>query len=225
MRRFVLGLAVLGVVFGSTTPMLSSSSTALFAAPDLKGLPVFTKKAKVNLETTQGLIVLEIDGENAPISAGNFSDLVKRGFYNGLTFHRVVPGFVIQGGDPKGDGTGGFVDPVTKRDRTIPLEIKLEKAKEPSYGVVADPNTGSPPPVLRHQRGAIAWARSGDPNSASSQFYITVSDVSRALDGKYAVFGRVVKGIEVVDKIVATSTGDAIPADKRVKIVKATVVK
>jgi len=225
MRRFVLGLAVLGAVFGSTTPLLSSSSTAVLAAPDLKGLPVFAKKATVNLETSQGLIVLEIDGENAPVSAGNFLDLVKRGFYNGLTFHRVVPGFVVQGGDPNGNGSGGFVDPVTKRERTIPLEIKLDKAKEPTYGTVADPNTGSAPPILRHQRGVIAWARSGNPDSASSQFYITVADVSRMLDGKYAVFGRVVKGMDVVDKIVATSSGDAIPADKRVKIVKATVVK
>ncbi|WP_287127545.1 peptidylprolyl isomerase [Candidatus Cyanaurora vandensis] len=229
MRRFIFGLAVLALVGCSTTPPASTISTAQAQAPaqttepDLtKGLATYAKKARVNLTTTQGLIVLEVDGENAPISAGNFLDLVKRGFYDGLTFHRVVPNFVIQGGDPKGDGTGGFVDPVTKRERTIPLEIKLDKAQTPTYGKVASPVQGSAPPVLKHQRGALAWARSQDPNSASSQFYITVADVN-SLDGSYAVFGKVVEGIEVVDKIVAANSDEQVPTDKRTKIVKATV--
>lgn len=133
----------------------------------------------VIIETAKGAIKLEVFKKDAPISSDNFLDLVNRGFYNGLTFHRVEPGFVIQGGDPNGNGTGDFVDPSTKRKRTIPLEVK---------------------PGLVHDKYVLAMARSNDPNSASCQFYITLAD-AHPLDGKYAVFGKVLEGQSVVDNI------------------------
>ncbi|WP_218082714.1 peptidylprolyl isomerase [Anthocerotibacter panamensis] len=213
-RHFWCALLIVPLMVGCGSAAGPSTSAPVQPAGALdptQGLPKYPKKALVNLETTKGLIVVEVDGENAPVSAGNFLDLVKRSFYNGLTFHRVVPDFVVQGGDPQGNGTGGFIDPLTKRERTIPLEIKVESAKEPSYGKTLDPNLGSAPPILRHNKGVLAWARSQDPNSASSQFYITLADTP-FLDGKYAVFGKVVKGLEVVEKI---TQGD--------KIVKATL--
>jgi len=175
------------------------------AADLTKGLPRFTQKALVTMETSKGTILLEVNGKDAPISAGNFLDLVKRKFYNGLTFHRVEPNFVVQGGDPNGNGTGSFINPETKKERTIPLEIKVVGAKEPTYGQTLTSGT----PVLTHQQGALAWARSGDPNSASCQFYITLAKTD-FLNGNYAVFGKVIKGMDVVSKIT--------PGDKILKV-------
>ncbi|MBI2657909.1 peptidylprolyl isomerase [Candidatus Woesearchaeota archaeon] len=124
------------------------------------------------IETEKGIIKAELYTGKAPVTAKNFIDLANSGFYNGLAFHRVEPGFVVQGGDPKGDGTGGS-------GKTIPLETS---------------------PELRHVKGALAMARSQDPDSASSQFYITL-DETPFLDGNYAVFGKVVAGMEAVEKI------------------------
>jgi cyclophilin family peptidyl-prolyl cis-trans isomerase len=139
--------------------------------------PAPTNEPVVTMETSKGIIKMVIYKKDAPITAGNFLDLVQRGFYNGLIFHRHEPGFVIQGGDPQGNGTGGFIDPLTRTERQIPLEIK---------------------PQLRHsEAGMVAMARSGDPNSASSQFYITLSP-SPKLDNNYAVFGKVIDGMPVV---------------------------
>ena len=151
------------------------------------------KKANMNqdqivvMETSKGTIKMQIFAKDAPITSQNFLDLVGKGFYNGLTFHRYEPDFVIQGGDPKGDGTGGYIDPATQSERRIQLEVK---------------------PGLKHdQAGMVAMARSSDPNSASCQFYITLAPAS-FLDMKYAVFGKVVDGLPVVktlrkgDKIV-----------------------
>jgi len=105
---------------------------------------------------------------------------VQRGFYDGLKFHRYEPGFVIQGGDPRGNGTGGFVDPQTGSERRIKLEVS---------------------PALKHgEPGALAMARSNDPNSASSQFYITIGKAD-FLDMNYAVFGRVVNGMDAVKQL------------------------
>jgi len=199
MRPYVALLPTLALVL--TWPVLAQPA-------EYKDLPRLTKVAYVALDTSKGLILLELSPE-APLSSGNFLDLVKRKFYNGLIFHRVVPNFVVQGGDPKGTGEGGFVDPVTKKDRTIPLEIKFPGQKVLSYGVEV-PNAK---PVLSHNKGALAWARSNLPNSASSQFYINLADV-KELDGRYAVFGRVIKGMDVVEKI---TQGD--------KIITATEVK
>lgn len=124
------------------------------------------------IETDKGIIKAELYIEKAPITTKNFIELTNSGFYNGLTFHRVEPGFVVQGGDPKGDGTGGS-------GKKIPLEIN---------------------PELKHVKGALAMARTSDPNSATSQFYITLEATS-FLDGNYAVFGKVVSGMDVVEKI------------------------
>ncbi|HJN56693.1 MAG: peptidylprolyl isomerase [Candidatus Woesearchaeota archaeon] len=126
----------------------------------------------VTVETSKGVIKFELFEDKAPITTKNFIELVGKGFYDGLTFHRVEPGFVIQGGDPNGDGTGGS-------GKNIPLEIHKD---------------------LRHTKGTVAMARSQDPNSASSQFYITLADTP-FLDDNYAVFGRVVEGMDVVESI------------------------
>ena len=138
------------------------------------------------LNTSKGTIKIELYEDLAPITANNFIDLVERGFYNGLTFHRYEPGFVIQGGDPSGNGTGDFQDPTTGRKRTIPLEVT---------------------PMLKHDRaGMVAMARSQDKNSASCQFYITLAQAS-FLDQNYAVFGRVTEGLDAVQQLRA---GDSI---------------
>ena len=125
------------------------------------------------ITTNKGTIKFTLHEDKAPKTAANFISLAERGFYDGLTFHRVEPGFVIQGGDPAGNGTGGS-------DEKIKLEIH---------------------PDLRHDRaGTVAMARSSDPNSASSQFYITL-DKTSFLDDNYAVFGHVTEGQEVVESI------------------------
>lgn len=129
------------------------------------------------IETTMGDMKVELYESEAPITVSNFISLAESGFYDELTFHRVIKGFVIQGGDPRGDGTGGS-------EKTIPLEINEN---------------------LRHLDGALAMARSADPDSASSQFYICDGPQPH-LDGNYAVFGRVVEGMDVVRKIASVLT-------------------
>jgi peptidyl-prolyl cis-trans isomerase B (cyclophilin B) len=170
-------------------------------------------------------IVIEIDGSQAPITAGNFVDLVNRGVYNGLSFHRVVRDpqpFVVQGGDPQSQdanfptqqlGTGSFLDPTTQAPRYIPLEIKPTGADQPVYGQTLEEAKVDAPPALNHRRGAIAMARSQAPDSASSQFYITLADLP-FLDGNYAVFGYVTQGMEAVDTI---QQGDRIESARVVK--------
>ncbi|MBQ9985503.1 MAG: peptidylprolyl isomerase [Oscillospiraceae bacterium] len=127
-------------------------------------------------------IKLELDAQAAPITVENFEKLVSEGFYDGLTFHRIIPGFMIQGGCPLGTGTGG-------PGHTIKGEFK-------SNGVINP---------IKHTRGVISMARSMMPNSAGSQFFIMHKDAPH-LDGQYAAFGRVVEGIEVVDEIAAVQT-------------------
>ena len=126
-----------------------------------------------------GTIVLELDADVAPITVENFANLVNEGFYNGLTFHRIISGFMIQGGDPLGNGTGGS-------SKTIKGEFASNGVKK----------------SISHVRGTISMARSSMPNSASSQFFIVHQD-STFLDGQYAAFGTVTSGMEVVDKICA----------------------
>ena len=127
-------------------------------------------------------IKLELYPDKAPITVKNFLELVGSGFYDGLTFHRVIKGFMIQGGDPNGDGTGGS-------EKTIKGEFK-------SNGVEND---------IKHVRGVISMARTKAPNSASSQFFIMHEDAPY-LDGEYAAFGKVVEGIEAVDEIAEVKT-------------------
>lgn len=127
-----------------------------------------------------GTVILELDAKAAPKTVRNFVRLVRRDFYDGLTFHRVKENFMIQGGDPDANGTGGS-------DREI-------------FGEFSENGYNNP---IKHERGVISMARSGDPNSASSQFFICNSSSYNvtALDGKYAAFGRVIKGMSVVDAI------------------------
>lgn len=173
-----------------SSPESSSSSQA---SEDARGSNTDkdgkTEQSETPLELVSGLhhvvihvkdygeIRVELDADNAPISVSNFLDLASAGFYDGLTFHRIISGFMIQGGDPLGNGLGGS-------DR----EIKGEFA-----------NNGVENP-LKHTRGAISMARSQSPDSASSQFFIVHQD-SNYLDGDYAAFGYVTEGMEVVDAI------------------------
>lgn len=124
-----------------------------------------------------GTIAVELDGDAAPITVQNFMDLAESGFYDGLTFHRIINGFMMQGGDPNSDGTGGS-------EQTITGEFS-------ENGVAND---------LSHTRGAISMARATDPDSASSQFFIVHQD-STYLDGQYACFGYVTDGMDIVDEI------------------------
>lgn len=194
---------------GSPTPS-SPSPTATPA--QTTELPRLQGKATVVITVKGSPITMELDGTSAPITAGNFVDLVNRKVYDGLVFHRVVrepQPFVVQGGDPQSRnpnvpidrlGTGGFIDPGTQQPRDVPLEITPQKAKEPIYSRTLAEAGIDTPPKLRHTRGAVAMARSQAPDSASSQFYITLADLP-FLDGNYAVFGYVTQGMETVDKI------------------------
>jgi peptidyl-prolyl cis-trans isomerase B (cyclophilin B) len=193
----------------TTTPEPDNGATS----PTNSGnLPTLTGTATVELQVNGNRIVIEVDGDHAPVTAGNFVDLVERGVYDNLVFHRVVrepEPFVVQGGDPQSAdptippqrwGTGSFIDPDTNEPRLIPLEIQPAEADQPIYGQTLQQARVSDPPQLRHTRGAVAMARSQVPNSASSQFYITLTDLP-FLDGSYAVFGYVTEGMEVVDAI------------------------
>ncbi len=132
------------------------------------------EKIKVTMENG-GEFIIELCPEQAPITCENFLKLVKKGFYNGLTFHRVIDGFMAQGGDPEGTGCGGS-------DENIKGEFAMN-------GVMN---------MLSHTRGVVSMARSQNPNSASSQFFICYGDCT-FLDGQYAAFGKVTEGMEVVD--------------------------
>ncbi|MBB6042273.1 peptidyl-prolyl cis-trans isomerase B (cyclophilin B) [Oribacterium sinus] len=129
------------------------------------------------------VIRLELYPETAPITVENFLDLVKKGFYNGLTFHRIISGFMIQGGDPDGNGMGG-------PGHSIKGEFKSNGVDNP----------------LKHEKGVISMARSMDPNSAGSQFFI-MHEAAPHLDGQYAAFGKVIEGLDVVDEIASVETG------------------
>lgn len=137
----------------------------------------------VKIEMTSGdSMVIKLDASVAPITVENFKSLVADGFYDGLIFHRVISGFMIQGGDPEGTGYGGS-------KRTIKGEFKINGVNN----------------TLSHKRGVISMARSPYPDSASSQFFICHAD-AKFLDGQYAAFGEVVEGIETVDKIASVRT-------------------
>src|SRR5699024_6641033 len=133
----------------------------------------------VTIQTTRGTLKVELYPEVAPNTVNNFIYLVKRGFYDGTIFHRVIPGFMIQGGDPEGTGMGG-----------------------PGYGIKGEFAMNGFQNGLRHTTGVISMARSQRPNSAGSQFFIMVDDAPY-LDGQYAAFGKVTEGIEVAQAIVS----------------------
>ena len=129
-----------------------------------------------------GIIKAELYPEVAPNTVNNFISLINKGFYDGVIFHRVIPGFMIQGGDPQGTGTGG-----------------------PGYSIRGEFTSNRFLNELKHTRGVLSMARTMDPNSAGSQFFIMHEDAPH-LDGQYAAFGKVIEGMEAVDKIAATRT-------------------
>ena len=141
-------------------------------------------------------IRLELYPEIAPITVENFLDLVNKGFYNGLSFHRIIPGFMIQGGDPSGNGTGG-----------------------PGYKIKGEFKSNGVNNDIKHERGVISMARAFDPNSAGSQFFIMHKDAPH-LDGEYAAFGKVIEGLETVDEIASVETGSQDAPVKKVVIEK-----
>ena len=180
---------------------------------------------QVDIKTSQGTIRLELYAAKAPKSVENFLQYVKEGHYNGTVFHRVVREpvpFVVQGGDPQSSdpktpvtqlGTGSFVDPATGEARFIPLELSFKSEAPLRYGEKVTSPTQARNLRLTHERGAVAMARSADPNSASAQFYVALEALPE-LDGNYAVFGRVVEGMDVVDRI---QQGDRITSARLVE--------
>lgn len=142
-----------------------------------------------------GTIKLELDGDTAPVTVQNFMDLAKAGFYDKLTFHRIIDGFMIQGGDPEGNGTGGS-----------------------GKNIIGEFSANGIENNISHKKGVISMARAQDPDSASSQFFIMVED-GDYLDGQYAAFGHVTEGQDIVDKIAAdaepSDDNGTIPADKQ----------
>ncbi len=172
MMAVMLAAAVLFAQFsGSQDGIAKESNVGLFTkAPQAgdKGIP---EGNHIHIETAHGTIVIELYPDTAPNTVANFKALAGKGFYDGLTFHRVIAGFMAQGGDPDGTGMGG-----------------------PGYSVKAEFNS------RKHLRGTVAMARSSNPDSAGSQFYICFAPQPH-LDGQYTIFGQVVEGMDVVDQI------------------------
>jgi peptidylprolyl isomerase len=181
-----------------------------FAIPELyANLPQLKARATVEMETSKGTVKLILDGYNAPITAGQFVDLVQRGFYNEMEFSRADDNYFLQAGDPIGDADG-FVDPATGKVRTIPMEVRVPEQKLPFYGkTFAEMGTYRVLPVLPFSAyGTIAMAHpNNDSNGGSSQFflYLFESDLTPAglnlIDGNYAAFGYVLDGETVLNKI------------------------
>jgi peptidyl-prolyl cis-trans isomerase B (cyclophilin B) len=173
-----------------TILLLVLVSTTLFFLTGCKDKSAVTHVATIEMNDG-GIIVLELYGNMAPITVKNFTKLANDGFYDGLIFHRVIENFMIQGGDPQGDGSGGS-------GKNIKGEFSENKVKN----------------TITHDRGVISMARGDDVNSASSQFFIVHED-SHHLDGNYAGFGRVTSGIEVVDYIAAAMTVNEKPINNQ----------
>ena len=177
----------------------SSTSVLLDTSKELTG----THHAEIEVKD-YGTIDVELDADTAPITVTNFVKLAQEGFYDGLTFHRIMDGFMIQGGDPNGDGTGGSKENI--------------KGEFSNNGVDND---------ISHTRGTISMARASDPDSASSQFFIVQAD-STFLDGDYAGFGHVTEGMDIVDKICEdakpTDDNGTIPSDQQPVIEKITII-
>ena len=150
-------------------------------------------KIKFTMESGS-VMVAELYPEIAPISVQNFLDLIGKGFYNGVIFHRVIPGFMIQGGDPEGTGMGG-----------------------PGYKIKGEFSSNGFKNDLKHTRGVLSMARSGHPDSAGSQFFV-MADRAPHLDGQYAAFGKVIEGLEVIDEIISTkrNSSDRPLTDQRI---------
>ena len=153
----------------------------------------------VTMETTAGTMKIELYPDVAPNTVNNFISLVQKGFYDGLIFHRVIPGFMIQGGDPEGMGYGG-----------------------PGYGIRGEFARNRFNNPLKHTRGVLSMARSQHPDSAGSQFFIMVDDAPH-LDGQYAAFGKVIEGMEAADAIVSARRNRMDKPFEDQKMIKVTV--
>ncbi|OMC86523.1 peptidylprolyl isomerase [Viridibacillus sp. FSL H7-0596] len=190
-------LSVLAVVAltgcGASKDVEKKKDTPNYAS-EVKEKPIVT----ITMENDKK-IVMELYPEVAPNTVANFVSLVKEGFYDGLIFHRVIPGFMVQGGDPTGNGTGG-----------------------PDYAIKGEFLSNGFENNLKHDRGVVSMARSQDPNSAGSQFFIMV-DTSEQLDGEYAAFGKVTEGMDVVDEIVNAERNESDKPLKEQKMKKVEV--
>jgi peptidylprolyl isomerase len=172
-------------------------------------LPQLRGRAIVEMETEKGNFTMTIDGYSAPVNAGQFIDLVQRGFYNGLDFNRADDNFFLQAGDPAGEADG-FIDPATGKIRTVPMEVRVVDKKDPVYGYTFDEIglVGTLPVLPFSSYGTVAMAHPGtEPNGGSSQFflYLFESDLTPAglnlIDGNYTAFGYVTTGEEVLRKL------------------------
>lgn len=183
----IFSLGVPALAGGPSTPTAQRPSRE---APAKR--PEKLVKLSAFLDTERGLIVIQLYPRQAPRTVENFVKLARQGFYNGVRFHRVVPGFVAQAGDPRTRGEPGR-DFVYEYDPLRP-QLPVAGTGGPGYAIAFEPNP------LRHLKGSVGMARTEDPDSAGSQFYICLAP-QPALDGNYVVFGRVVRGMERVEKI------------------------
>ena len=183
----------------TTTPSSTPKTESLFPSmtPTFSINPEALAGQVAVIETDRGIIKLELFAKDAPKTVANFVNLINKGFYNGLTFHRVISGFVIQGGDPKGDGTGG--PGYTFEDEINPKSLGLSEATIKEYETQGYKYNSS---LTSHkmEAGVLAMANSG-PNANGSQFFIVTDSAQPHLDGKHTVFGRVIEGMDVVKKI------------------------
>ena len=179
MKKIIALALTLVLLFASSVVLVSCKGDfdgcEYVQTRDIEGRDI--KYVEIEFER-YGKVVVLLDATTAPITVANFISLVESGFYNGLKMHRIIQDFMIQGGDPKGNGTGGS-------DKTITGEFSSNGRKND----------------ISHIKGVISMARSDDKNSASSQFFICNADASSSLDGNYAAFGYVVDGLSVIDKI------------------------
>lgn len=185
-------MLILAACGSETTNDTAQESTPDYTA-DITKNPIVT----ITMENDEKIII-ELEPKTAPNTVANFITLVEDGFYDGLIFHRVIPGFMVQGGDPDGTGTGG-----------------------PNYSIKGEFTSNGFENSLIHERGVLSMARSGQPDSAGSQFFIMVDQASH-LDGKYAAFGKVIEGMDIVDQIVAVERdgGDKPLEDQKMKSVE-----
>ncbi len=185
-----------------TEGAFSSSTSGSLSSYSFTETDEATNFVKIEMEDG-GIILIELYPDIAPITVANFKELVADHFYDGIIFHRVIYGFMIQGGDPDGDGVGGS-------DKTIKGEFALNGVEN----------------NLKHTRGVLSMARTNNPNSASSQFFIMHRDASH-LDGSYAAFGKVIDGMDVVDRIasVQTNSSDRPLTVQRMKTVRFVTVE
>jgi len=219
-RNVIIGLLALFVVFGgvvwlgTSAPAKPADNTGTASLTDQGGQPPAEtmtepevmqfqgETVKVTMKTQKGDIELELYPAVAPKTVSNFVTLTKKGFYNGLKFHRVVPGFVVQGGDPAGNGTGGpgyeFEDEINPKALGVPAEM-ISALENAGYKFNYDLKS------MKNDVGGISMANRG-PNTNGSQFFIITESPQVHLDGRHTVFGRVTKGMDVVLKL---AEGDA----------------